>query len=172
MHVFPSSPSPVPLVPHPPPLPFLSALCVLFISACGLSSSVLSVLGRSPLPPPLPLLPAFALLICTRPFPSISSLCLLVHLHLDTVLFPLLWLALFFLFPSSSSLVPACGRSMTHNWRTWRPLGACLTFVTPSSSTGARLRRRRRTHLLLGSLRYVLEDLSLPGRPETVKWQQ
>lgn len=57
------------------------------------------------------------------------------------------------LFPSSPFLVPTCGRSMTHNWRTWRPLRACLTFVTPSSSTGARLRRRQRTHLLLGSLR-------------------
>lgn len=57
------------------------------------------------------------------------------------------------LFLLSPSLVPTCGRSMTHPWRMWRPLRACLTFVIHSSSTGARHRRRLKTHPSLGSLR-------------------
>lgn len=44
-------------------------------------------------------------------------------------------------------------RSMTHSWRMWRLLEACPTFVTPSSSTGAGLRRRQMIHLSSENLR-------------------
>lgn len=37
----------------------------------------------------------------------------------------------------------------------WRPLEACPTFVIPSSSTGARLRRTQKIHLSSENLRSV-----------------
>lgn len=136
---------------HHPSFAFLiSTICIFVISAfvlllfSGLSSSLTNLLSPS-LPPPL--LFAYVPLICLWSFPLIFfpllSFPSLEHCHVSSV---------FLSFPVPFSC-PACGRSMTHNWRTWRPLRACLIFVTPSSSTGARLRRKWRTHLLLGNLR-------------------
>lgn len=50
---------------------------------------------------------------------------------------------------------PPGDRSMIHSWRMWRLLRACRTFVIPSSSTEARLRRKQTIHLSSENLRSV-----------------
>lgn len=44
---------------------------------------------------------------------------------------------------------------MIHSWRMWRLLRACRTFVIPSSSTEARLRRKQTIRLSSENLRSV-----------------
>lgn len=120
-------------------------LCYLCLCTSFVLSSSLTNLLSPPLPTPL--LFAYVPSICLWSFPLIFfpllSFPSLEHCHVSSA---------FLSFPVPFSC-PACGRSMTHNWRTWRPLRACLIFVTPSSSIGARLRRKWRTHLSLGNLR-------------------
>lgn len=143
----------------------LNSCCSQIFHLCLCSPSSNSLSSCLPLfVPPLSstlLLP----LLGQFPFVSFPSLSLSPFLYSDSVLFPSLswWLFLYhpipllFLFPF---LIPEYDRSMTHNWRTWRPLRACQTFVIPSNSTGARLRRRQRTPPSLGNLRYGIYSVT------------
>lgn len=142
-----------------PPLPSMVFLpFCLFISFSPLSS--LASLPPSFQPHP------FVCFCSSVNFPS----CQMCHLlrcpfssSTHTVCFPSFPVSSFSIPPISCSWVLSHfnNRSMIHSWRKWRLLRACRTFVTPSSSTGARLKRRQKTHLSLENLRSVPDFVRL-----------